>query len=186
MWLTFSLKTVTGAVRHTRLAALKIEAVSPKSSRRLTKDRASFSHPHRPLATQLGLTPNLEWQLRAVNGELSHHDFLRRWLQLLRLPKATRRRPDSITACWQGLSLASIYRLEALSLPSPRFSRSTAARGWALTGDPKQPSVDLTRLPLQTVPQLGTAWTRRVFASSKQVLHSRCDYSHLAFPYHGH
>ena len=124
---------VSGAVRHTRLAALNIGAVSRKSRCRLTKDRASFSHPHRGLATQLGLTPNLEWQLREVNGELSRHDFLRCWLQLLRLPKATRRQPDSITACWQGLSLTSIYRLEALSLPSPRFSRSTAAQGWALT-----------------------------------------------------
>lgn len=170
MWLTFSLKTVSGAGRHTRLALLKIGAVSPKSRRRLTKDRASFSHPHRALATQSGLTPNLEWQLREVHGELRRHDLLSRWLQLLRLPKATRRQPDSITACWHGLSVMNIYRLEALSLPPPphtHFSRSTAAQGWALTGDPKQPSIDLTRFPSQTVPQLGTTWTRWVFASSK-------------------
>lgn len=69
------------------------------------KNRASFSHPHRGLATQLGVTSNLEWQLREVNGELSCHFFLRWCLQLLRLPKATRRQPDALPACWQGCLL---------------------------------------------------------------------------------
>lgn len=68
------------------------------------KDRASFSHPHRALATQLGVTSNSEWQLWEVNGELSCH-FFRCCLQLLRLPKVTRRQPDALPACWQGCLL---------------------------------------------------------------------------------
>lgn len=156
----------SGAVRRTRLEVLKTGAASPKSACRLTEVNASFSHPLRALAIQLSLTPNLEWQLWGLNGKPSCHNFLRHWLQLLRLPKATRRQPDSITAYWQGLSLMNIYWLEALSLPSPSFCRSTAAQSWALIGDPKQPSIDLTHLSLKLLCwALFELW---VFASSKQ------------------
>lgn len=139
---------VSRAVRHSMLAVLKIGAMSPRSRGKLTKGRASFSHPHRALATQLGLTANLEWQLE-VNVELSLHDFFRCWLQLLRLPKATRSQPDSITTCWLSLSLTSIYQLEPLSLPPCCFSRPTTAQGSALTRDPKQAVIGPAHLPLQ-------------------------------------
>lgn len=179
---------VSWAVRHSRLAVLKIWAVSSKSTCRLTKDRDSFPHPHTALATYFGLTPNLEWQCREVNDELSCHDFLRYWLQLLRLPKATRKQPDSVTACWQGSSLVSIYWLEDLSLPSPGFSRSTAAQHWVL-GDPNQPSIDLIHLPLQrlwlswALLELGVCLLPR---KSSLVLYSLCNWSHLVFPHHEH
>lgn len=168
---------VSGAVRHSMLAVLKIGFVSPRSRGKLTKDRASFSHPHRTLATQLGLTPNLEWQLLEVNVELSLHDFLRCWLQLLRLPKATRSQPDSITTCWLSLSLTSIYQLELLSLPPCCFSRPTTVQGWALTRDPKKVVIGPAHLPFQfasaghSFPQLNicftetAAWSCRTFVT---------------------
>lgn len=52
-----------------------------------------------------------------------------------------------------GLSLMSTER-------SPHFSRSAAAQGWTLPGDPKQPPADLSHLLLQTVPHVGTAWNQ--------------------------